>query len=589
MPIHNADIAAILNDIADLLEIEAANPFRVRAYRNAARQMETLPRDVAAMLARGDDLTRLPGIGKDLAGKIREIAESGRSRMLAQLRRELPATLSELLHLPGLGPKRVHVLYHDLDIQTPAQLYRAARDGRLRELPGFGEKTELKLLAALEADTGDLMGGLLGAGKRFKLASASQYAEPLRDYLAQGRSVRQAVIAGSYRRCRDSVGDIDILLTADDAAAAMARFAAYDEVARVAAMGSTRASAVLKCGLQVDLRVVPEASLGAALHYFTGSKAHNVAVRSLARARGLKVNEYGVFQGERRIAGASEESVFQALGLAWIPPELRENQGEIEAAAAGTLPALVSLADLRGDLHAHTVATDGHASLEAMAAAARARGLDYLAITEHSRRLTLAHGLDARRLREQGAAIDRLNREFERQHADFRVLKGIEVDILEDGSLDLPDEVLAELDLVVAAVHSRFNLSREAQTRRILAALGHPLVNILAHPSGRLIGRREPYDVDMPHVIRAARRRGCCLELNAHPERLDLLDSHCRLAKEEGVLVAISSDAHSELGFDHLRYGIGQARRGWLEAKDVLNTRPLSELKRLCRRRQTLR
>jgi DNA polymerase (family 10) len=572
MPTHNAEIAAILNDIADLLEIESANPFRVRAYRNAARQMEILSLDVGAMLVRGEDLTRLPGIGKDLANKIREIVESGHSRLLDQLKRELPPTLADLLHLPGLGPKRVHALYHDLDIQTPEQLYRAARDGRLRELPGFGEKSELKLLAALENH--------LGAAKRFKLASARQYAEPLRDDLARAPGVHEVVIAGSYRRCHDTVGDIDILVTAEEGAAVMARFAAYDEVERVLAMGSTRASVVLKCGLQVDLRVVPEASLGAALHYFTGSKAHNIAVRALAHQRGLKVNEYGVFQGARRIAGATEESVFQALDLTWIPPELRENQGEIEAAAAGKLPALVTLADLRGDLHVHTNASDGHADLDTMVAAARARGLDYIAITEHSRRLTVAHGLDARRLREQGEAIDRLNRQLK----GFSVLKGIEVDILEDGSLDLPDEVLAELDLVVAAVHSKFNLSREAQTRRILAALANPLVSILAHPSGRLIDRRDPYDVDMPRIIRAARRHGCCLELNAHPERLDLLDTHCRLAKEEGVLVAINSDAHSELDFDHLRDGIGQARRGWLEAKDVLNTRPLPELLRLCQR-----
>lgn len=572
MPTHNADIAAILNDIADLLEIESANPFRVRAYRNAARQMESLPREVSVLLAGGEDLTRLPGIGKDLAGKIREIVDTGRSRTLDQLKRELPPTLTDLLHLPGLGPKRVHALYHEMDIQTPAQLYRAARDGRLRELPGFGEKTELKLMAALETH--------LGTSKRFKLATASQYAEPLREYLAQGRGVREVIIAGSYHRCRETVGDIDILATADDPAGVMQRFSRYDEVARVQSLGTTRASVVLKCGLQVDLRVVALESFGAALHYFTGSKAHNIAVRILAHEHGLKVNEYGVFQGDRCIAGATEQSVFQTLDLPWIPPELRENQGELQAAASGRLPQLVVLADLRGDLHAHTTATDGHASLEAMVAAARTRGLSYLAITEHSRRLAMVHGLDARRLREQGAAIDRLNRQFK----DFTVLKGIEVDILDDGSLDLPDEVLAELDVVVAAVHSRFNLTRAAQTRRILSALANPLVNILAHPTGRLIDSREPYDVDMPHVIREARRRGCFVELNAHPERLDLLDTHCRLAKEEGVLVAINSDAHSELDFDHLRYGIGQARRGWLEAKDVLNTRSLPELRRLCSR-----
>lgn len=572
MPVHNADIAAIFNDIADLLEIEAANPFRVRAYRNAARQLQTLAEDAGGMLARGEDLTRLPGIGKDLAAKIREIVETGRCRALEQLRRDLPPTLTELLHLPGIGPKRVHALYHELDIQTPAQLYRAARDGRLRELPGFGEKTELKLLDALEAH--------LATTRRFKLATARQYAEPLRDHLAGTPGVGEAVIAGSYRRRRDTVGDLDILVTTDDAAAVMARFRDYDELDRVQSLGTTRASVLLKCGLQVDLRVVARENYGAALHYFTGGKAHNIAMRTLARERGLKVNEYGVFQGVRRIAGDTEESVFRALGLAWIPPELRENQGEIQAAAAGTLPTLVSLGDLRGDLHAHTTATDGHAGLEAMAAAARARGLEYLAITEHSRRLTMAHGLDARRLREQGMDIDRLNAKLK----GITLLKGIEVDILDDGSLDLPDTALAELDLVVAAVHSRFNLSREAQTRRILKVLAHPLVSILAHPSGRLIDQRDPYDVDMPHVIRAARQRGCFLELNAHPERLDLLDTHCRLAKEEGVLVAISSDAHSEADFDNLDYGIGQARRGWLEAGDVLNSRSLAEVRRLLKR-----
>jgi DNA polymerase (family 10) len=572
MPTHNADIAAILNDIADLLEIESANPFRVRAYRNAARQLENLPRDVGTMLAAGDDLTRLPGIGRDLAGKIREIAETGGSRVLQQLKRELPPSLTELLHLPGLGPKRVHALYHELDIQTPAQLYRAARDGRLRTLPGFGEKTEAKLMAALEAQ--------FATTRRVRLATASQYAEPLRAYLAVSPGVHEAIIAGSYRRCRDTVGDLDLLVTTDDAAAVMTRFGAYDEVQRVQSMGPTRASVLLKCGLQVDLRVVAPDSLGAALHYFTGSKAHNIAVRAIAHERGLKINEYGVFRGELRVAGATEESVFEAVGLPWIPPELRENQGELEAAASGRLPQLLTLADLRGDLHVHTTATDGHASIEAMAEAARARGLGYIAITEHSRHLTVAHGLDVRRLREQGAAIDRLNRRLR----DFTVLKGIEVDILEDGRLDLPDAALGELDLVVAAVHSRFNLSREAQTRRILAAVAHPLVNILAHPSGRLIDSREPYDVDMPRVIREARKHGCFLELNAHPERLDLLDTHCRLAKDEGVLVAINSDAHGEADYDNLRYGIGQARRGWLEKDDVLNTRPLETLQRLLER-----
>jgi DNA polymerase (family 10) len=362
----------------------------------------------------------------------------------------------------------------------------------------------------------------------------------------------------------------------------MKRFGGYSEVEEVLASGPTRASARLASGLQVDLRVVPEESFGAALVYFTGSKAHNIALRRLAQERRLKLNEYGVFSAgksgrgaERRIAGETEASVYAAVGLPWIPPELREDAGEIEAARRGKLPRLVELADLRGDLHAHTKATDGKATLEEMALAARERGLDYLAITEHSRRLSVAHGLDPARLARQGDEIDRLNARL----SGVTLLKGIEVDVLEDGSLDLPDAALAELDLVIAAVHSRFQLSRAAQTRRILAAMESPHVRILAHPSGRLIGEREPYDVDMLQIVRKARERGVALELNAHPERLDLVDTHCRMAKEEGVRVAISSDAHRTQDLDALRFGIGQARRGWLEKADVLNTLTLRQLR----------
>jgi DNA polymerase (family 10) len=334
---------------------------------------------------------------------------------------------------------------------------------------------------------------------------------------------------------------------------------------------------VLASGIQADLRVVPPESFGAALHYFTGSKAHNIAIRKLGVARGLKINEYGVFRGARRIAGTTEESVYAAVDLPYIEPELREDQGEIEAAASGSLPRLVSLADLQGDLHAHTDASDGRASLEEMVAAARARGLKYVAITDHSRRLAMAHGLDPARLARQGKDIDALNA----KHPGIAVLKGVEVDILEDGTLDLPDTSLARLDVVVAAVHGQFGLSRARQTERILAAMDNPHVAILAHPTGRLIEEREPYDVDMLALVRKARERGIALELNAHPDRLDLTDVHCRMAKDEGALVAIDSDAHAADGFDVLRYGVGQARRGWLAKKDVLNTRPLAQVRRL--------
>lgn len=569
MPVHNADIAAVFEEIADRLEIQGANPFRIRAYRNAARTLGELPQEARALLEKGEDLRRLPGIGEDLAAKVSEIVDTGRSSLLERLRRELPPAVTELLHIPGLGPKRVKALYHDLEVQTVEQLYRAARDGRIRALPGFGEKTELNILRAVEAHATKT--------RRFKLAVAAQYADALTAYLQGVPGVRQLAVAGSFRRMRETVGDLDILVTAAANKGVIQRFSAYDEVAEVLSAGSTRASVVLKSGLQVDLRVVEEASYGAALVYFTGSKAHNIAIRRIAQKLGLKVNEYGVFRNSERIAGDDEAAVYNSLGLPWIPPELREDRGEIEAAHAGRLPRLVEFADLRGDLHAHTKATDGHDSLREMALAAKEIGLDYLAITEHSRHLGVARGFDPQRLARQCDEIDRLNPELD----GITLLKGIEVDILEDGSLDLPDEVLGRLDLVVGAVHSQFSLSRAKQTERILRAMDHPHFTVLAHPGGRLIDRRDPYDVDMLRIIRHARQRGCFLELNAHPERLDLLDSQCQMAKEEGVLISINSDAHSRLDFAHLRYGVGQARRGWLEKNDVLNTRSLSALRRL--------
>ena len=572
MPVHNADIAAIFEEIADLLEIENANPFRVRAYRNAARQLQGMGIPAADMVAKGEDLTELPGIGDDLAAKIKEMVETGQCQFLEKRRKKTPPTITELLKIPGLGPKRVGSLYHELDVYTLEQLARAARDGRIRALPGFGAKTEATILEAIQAHVTEQ--------KRFKLAVAAQYAEPLRKYLEKIPGAKQVVVAGSYRRCKETVGDIDILIAATDAKRVMDRFVAYDEIKNVLAQGPTRATVMLKSRLQVDVRVVEEDSFGAALQYFTGSKAHNIEIRRLAQERQLKISEYGVFKGGKRIAGDTEESVYRAVGLPWIPPELRENHGEIEAARAGKLPRLVEFADLKGDLHAHTKATDGHGTIREMAEAAHARGLEYLAITEHSRRLTIAHGLDPQRLRKQLTEIDRLNGELK----SITILKGIEVDILEDGHLDLPDDVLSELDLVVGAVHSKFNLSRAKQTERILRAMDHPHFTLLAHPTGRLLDSREPYDVDMLRIIRQARARGCFLELNAHPERLDLLDVYCQMARDEEVLVAINSDAHSIQDLDNLIYGVGQARRGWLEKKDVLNTRPLKLLLPLLRR-----
>ncbi|HLZ35592.1 MAG TPA: DNA polymerase/3'-5' exonuclease PolX [Nitrospira sp.] len=572
MPVHNADVAAVFDEIADLLEIEGANRFRIRAYRNAAHTLRDLPRDVAAMVDAGEDLTELPGIGEDLAAKIKEIVETGTVAMLEEHRKTVPATLTTLLKIPGVGPKKVKALYHELGIRTLDQLQKAAQEGRVKALQGFGEKTERHILDQLKGRTGE--------EKRFKLAIATQYAETLIEYLKASPGVKRVVAAGSYRRARETIGDLDLLVTASSDSPVMDRFVAYPEVEEVLVRGATKASIRLACKLQVDVRVVSEQSYGAALQYFTGSKAHNVMLRQLAQQRGLKINEYGVFKGDRNVAGVTEESVYAAVGLSWIPPELRENRGEFDAAQAGRLPDLVEVADLKGDLHAHSKATDGRNSIQEMAAAARACGLEYLAITDHSKRLTMAKGLDSKRLAEQLDHIDRLNE----TSIGITLLKGIEVDILEDGSLDLPDEDLGRLDLVVGAVHSHFGLSRQKQTERILRAMDRPCFTILAHPSGRLIDERAPYDVDMPRVIRHARDRGCFLEVNAHPIRLDLVDTDCQMAKEEGVMVSINSDAHTVLDFGNLRYGVGQARRGWVEKKDVLNAKSLHALRPLLKR-----
>ena len=569
MPIVNADIAAVFSEIADLLEIEGANPFRVRAYRNAARMLGELGRSVREMVERREDLDALPHIGPDLAGKMVEIVNTGTCAQLVRLRQEITPALVELLQLPGLGPKRVRALHQELGIQTLEHLHYAAEQGRIQTVHGFGAKSERQILQASAM--------LLHQEPRYKLADAAPVVDVLLAALREAPGMHQAVVAGSLRRRRETVGDLDLLVTTERPGEVMQRFAGHEDVQRVLAKGVTRCSVVLKSGLQVDLRAIAPVSFGAAWMYLTGSREHNIALRKLAQEAGLKLNEYGLYHGRERIAGATEEAVFRALGLAFIEPELRENTGEIEAARCGTLPELVQRSDLQGDLHVHTTDSDGYDSLQAMVQAAQARSLHYLAITDHSKRLALVHGLDASGLLRQMERIDALNAQLQ----DFVLLKGIEVDILEDGALDLPDDVLGRLDLVVGAVHSGFGLTREKQTQRLLRAMDHPYFSILAHPTGRLINERAAYDVDLGRVLRKARERGCFLELNAHPARLDLTDGACRMAKSEGVLVSINSDAHSALQLDNLDYGMGQARRGWLQAGDVLNTRPLDQLRPL--------
>ena len=572
MAIHNTDISVLFNRMADLLEIEGANPFRVRAYRRAATTVEDLPESVTRYLAEGQKLNALPGIGDDLAEKIKEIVGTGSFRALEEVEARTPSSLATLTALPGLGPKRVHALHEKLGIGTITDLARAAEAGKVRELRGFTAATEAKLLKEIRHKS--------KGEQRFRIATAEEIAEGLIAYLQSVRGIENSIVAGSYRRRKETVGDLDILATCEDGLKAIDHFVAYDEVDKVLSKGTTRATVVLKTGIQVDLRVVPAASYGAALHYFTGSKAHNIAVRKLGLAKKLKINEYGVFRGKKRIAGQTEAEVYSSVGLPYIEPEIREERGEIDAAFQGKLPRLITVADLRGDLHVHTKASDGKNSLQEMAEAAKSRGYEYLAITDHSRHATVAHGLDPKRLGKELDDIDRLNDEL----VGVRLLKSCEVDILADGSMDMPESILKRLDFAVGAVHYRFDLGLKEQTERIVRAMDNRHFTILAHPTGRLLGERPGYAVDLDAVMAAAKERGCFLEVNSHPARLDLDDVHCRAAKELGLKLAISTDAHSTLGLAAIRYGVDQARRGWLEPDDVLNTHSWPELKALFKR-----
>jgi DNA polymerase (family X) len=572
VPVVNSDVAAIFNRVADFLEIQSADAFRVRAYRNGARTVSGLPKSVSDMIASGERLEDLPGIGKDLAGKIHEIVETGTLSQLEKLEAEIPSGLGELMKIPGLGGRRVSALHRQLGVSGIEDLKEKARKGRIRGLKGFGEKTEQKILQEIE--------DFEGQERRIRIFEAEEHVNDLLKYLETVQGLKKITVAGSYRRRKETVGDLDILVSCRKDSGIVEAFKNYDKVRRVVSSGSTKCSVILGSGLQVDLRIVPGVSYGAALHYFTGSKAHNIAVRRLGVKKELKINEYGVFEERKRIAGKTEHEVFRQVGLAYIEPELREDKGEIEAAQKGDLPGLVTLNDIRGDLHIHTTESDGHNTLEEMAEAARRRGYEYIAVTEHSKRVTMARGLDARRLEKQIKAIERVNERLE----GITLLKGIEVDILKCGSLDLPDDILRELDVVVCAVHYDRNLSKKEMTERITRAMDNPCFNILAHPTGRLVNDRAPYEVDIEKVIEKAKEAGCFLELNSHPDRLDLSDRHCRMAKEAGVKIAVSTDAHFTVDLEFMRFGLGQARRGWLEQGDVLNTRKLEDLKKILRR-----
>lgn len=558
---ENPEVAQIFDEVAELLEIQDANPFRVRAYRNAARTIRDLSEPVEQYESvRGRKLSDLPGIGDDLAAKIHTILETGDLPLRRELGGRIPSGLRDLLAVPSVGPKRARLLFDTLHIQSLAELQDACRCHRICKIKGFGEKSEQNILHSLE--------GLGQIARRMHLCEAAVYAEALVKHLRSAPRIRQIAVAGSYRRCQETVGDLDILVACTSAPAVMNMLASYSGVVEILARGPTKMSVRLSVGLQVDLRIVPEASYGAALQYFTGSKAHNIALRRRAQLRGLKISEYGVFHGSRRVAGKTEEDVYGAVGLPWIPPELRENRGEIELAECGCLPELVELQQVRGDFHSHTSATDGRNTLAEMVEGARRRGYSYLAITDHSKRVTMARGLDARRLRQQWREIDKLRSSFSGIH----ILKGIELDILESGQLDLPDDVLAEADWVVASIHYGQKQSPEKITQRLLGAIRHPSVCAIAHPTGRLIGERPGYEFDFDRVLREAAKYGCLMEINGQPARLDLSDTAALQAHQLGVGIVLGSDAHSVDELCFLQGSINQARRAGLAAADVLNT-----------------
>lgn len=572
MTIHNNDIAAIFDQLADLLEIKGDNPFRVRAYRNAARVIANLSKNAIQLQKEGFDFTTLPAIGKDLADKIAVIIETGQLPLLKQIQKSLPSVLTELLKIEGLGPKRVLVLYKKLHVKSLDDLKKILDQHKILKLKGFGEKTEEKIRLGIEH--------VKTYAERIRLADAVPIVDDLIHYLKQSRYVQEAECAGSFRRRKETVGDLDFLVGSDQQEKVIDYFIHFPEIAEVNSKGTTRSAVRLKSGLQIDLRVVQLKSYGAALLYFTGSKSHNIALRRFALRKHYKINEYGIFKKNKALGGVSEEEIYHHLGMTYILPELRENRGEIELAKIHQLPQLIQLQQIRGDLHCHTKETDGNATLEEMAKEAKSLGYQYLAITDHTKHLAFTKGMDKKAVHRQIKLIDRLNEKLN----GIQILKSAEVDILENGKLDLPDDVLKELDLTICSIHSKFNLPQKKQTERMIKAMENRYFNILGHPTGRLINQREPYPLDIDRIMLAAKERGCILEINAQPSRLDLNDIHCKAAKEMGIKFAISTDAHSTSQLHLMCFGIYQARRGWLEAKDVINTYRLEKLLSLLKR-----
>lgn len=561
------EVASAFEQIGDLLELKGENPFRIRAYRRAALNLRNLTGDLEEM-AKAGFLETIPGIGKDLAAKIQEMVATGRLQFLENLKKQVPESLSALMSVPGIGPKTAKRVYDRFRVKSIHHLEELVKSGKLRKLPGFQEKREQNILRGIQ---------LLKAGQeRMPLGIAMTLADQFVSLLKEMPEVKRIAVAGSLRRCSETIGDLDILITSKSPSKVMDRFVGLSLVAQVQAHGETKSSIRTAQGVQVDLRVVKPDAFGAALVYFTGSKAHNIRIRSLANKRGLTINEYGVFREKsgRRLAGEEEEEVYRPLGLPWIPPELREDLGEVEAAAAGRLPHLVEQKDIKGDFHIHSNWSDGHHSIEEVALAAKAKGHRYILLSDHSRSLRVAGGLTESELLEEMEEVRKLNRRL----APFRILMGAEVDILPDGRMDYPDRLLAKLDLAIAAVHSAFKQPREVMTRRILKAIANPYITLLAHPTTRLIGERGPIEVDLDEIFRAACRSDTALEINCYTQRLDLNDLHARRARELGVKLVLATDTHSLDQLNSIGLGLAMARRAWTEPRDLLNTLGLDDL-----------
>ncbi|OGR13164.1 MAG: hypothetical protein A2341_08690 [Deltaproteobacteria bacterium RIFOXYB12_FULL_58_9] len=570
---ENAQIADVFDEISAILQILGENAFRVRSYQNAARTVRDMADRAEDLLSSGEDLKKLPGIGSSIAEQIDEIVRSGTSHRLTELRGKLPRGFLELLRVRGLGPKKAKKLYDDLGIKSLDDLEQACKDHRIRDLPGMGVKTEEKFL--------ENIGRARENVGRMLLRDADAVFEAFAEHIETVPGLQRFSAAGSRRRRRETIGDLDILLQVTDHDAAINRILTFPAISEVEAQGKEKLTLILNGNLNVDVRFFEADEFGAALLYFTGSKAHNIAVRKVAIDQGYKLNEYGLYKGDKRVAGNTEDEVYEVLGLDSIAPELRENRGEVEAAAKHALPILVDHNDIHGDFHSHTIETDGKQSIEEMAQAARMRGLDYLAITDHSQAVTIARGMDNKRVEKHAEAVRKVDAKLD----DFWLLAGVEVDILKDGSLDIDTDILGELDWVIASIHSHFDLDEKEMTQRLLAAIETGVVDCIGHPFTRHLVTRGPISIDVDTVFQACRDNGVCLELNAQPERLDLPDVYCHRAKEIGVKVAIASDAHKATDLDYMRYGVSTARRGWLEPGDVLNSLSTKELrKRLVRK-----